>query len=77
MKVIILGGYGNFGKRIARLLTRKGIAVIIAGRDRAKAAALARALPLGLAEVAVFDAKSNLLGQFEVHRWRRALHRPC
>jgi hypothetical protein len=63
MKVLILGGYGNFGKRIARLLTRKGIAVIIAGRDSAKAAALAKALPPNLAEIAVFDAKSALLPQ--------------
>jgi hypothetical protein len=63
MKVLILGGYGNFGKRIARLLTRKGIAVIVAGRDGAKAAALAKALPPGLADVAVFDAKSVLLPQ--------------
>jgi hypothetical protein len=63
MKVLILGGYGNFGKRIARLLTRKGIVVIVAGRDGAKAAALAKVLPPGLAEVAVFDAKSDLLPQ--------------
>jgi Saccharopine dehydrogenase NADP binding domain len=63
MKVLILGGYGNFGKRIASLLTRKGIVVIVAGRDGAKAAALAKVLPPGLAEVAVFDAKSDLLPQ--------------
>jgi len=63
MKVLILGGYGNFGKRIARLLTRKGVAVIVAGRDGAKAAALAKVLPPGLADVAVFDAKSDLLFQ--------------
>jgi len=36
-KVLILGGYGNFGKRIATLLTRQKIAVIIAGRDGKKA----------------------------------------
>jgi Saccharopine dehydrogenase NADP binding domain len=66
MKVLILGGYGNFGKRIAHLLTRKGIAVILAGRDGAKAAALAKTLPPELAEVVVFDAKSGLLRQLEV-----------
>ena len=66
MKVLILGGYGNFGKRIARLLTRKGVGVIIAGRDGAKAAALAKALPPELAEVAVFDVKSGLLPQLEI-----------
>jgi hypothetical protein len=66
MKVLILGGYGNFGKRIARLLTRKGIAVIIAGRDGSKAAALVKALPAELTEVAAFDAKSDLLSQLAI-----------
>ena len=33
MTALILGGYGNFGKRIAGLLTRKGVVVVIAGRD--------------------------------------------
>jgi hypothetical protein len=36
-KVLILGGYGNFGKRIGRLLARSGVPVIIAGRNRQKA----------------------------------------
>jgi prephenate dehydrogenase len=44
-RVLILGGYGNFGKRIARLLTRHNIAVIVAGRDADKAKLLARTLP--------------------------------
>jgi hypothetical protein len=60
MKVLVLGGYGNFGKRIARLLTRDGVAVIIAGRDRSKADHLVRSLPHGLAEAAAFDAKIDL-----------------
>ena len=44
-EVLILGGYGNFGKRIARGLGRHGVPVIIAGRDLAKARALAAKLP--------------------------------
>jgi hypothetical protein len=60
MKALILGGYGNFGKRIAELLTRKGVAVVIAGRDAAKAEAAARTLPAQLTEHAAFDAKSDL-----------------
>jgi len=60
MKVLVLGGYGNFGKRIARLLTRDGVAVIVAGRDRSKAHSLVRTLPEGLAEAAVFDAYADL-----------------
>ena len=58
--VLLLGGYGNFGKRIATALTRSGIAVIIAGRDRAKADALVAALPPELASSAVFDITQHL-----------------
>ena len=43
--VLILGGYGNFGKRIAQGLSRRGVRVVIAGRDAGKAEALAAALP--------------------------------
>jgi hypothetical protein len=63
MKALILGGYGNFGKRIAGLLTRKGVAVVIAGRDAAKAEVAAKTLPPQLAEYAAFDAKSDLARQ--------------
>ena len=44
-EVLILGGYGNFGKRIAAGLARHGVAMIIAGRDGAKAEAMAAGLP--------------------------------
>ena len=44
-EVLVLGGYGNFGKRIARGLSGHGVPVIVAGRDLAKAEALAKALP--------------------------------
>jgi len=44
-EVLILGGYGNFGKRIARALSRHGVPVIVAGRDLAKARTLAAELP--------------------------------
>jgi saccharopine dehydrogenase-like NADP-dependent oxidoreductase len=37
MQVLILGGYGVFGSRLAELLTRDGFEVVIAGRDAAKA----------------------------------------
>jgi hypothetical protein len=60
MKALILGGYGNFGKRIADLLTRKGVAVVIAGRDAAKAEAAAKTLPPQLTEHAACDAKLDL-----------------
>jgi len=44
-EVLILGGYGNFGKRIATALGRHKVPVIIAGRNLAKAQALAADLP--------------------------------
>lgn len=49
-KVLILGGYGNFGKRIAEALVWSNVPVIIAGRDLSKAQALAdrlKAMVLG------------------------------
>lgn len=39
--VLVLGGYGNFAKRIVRGLARHGVPIIIAGRNGAKATALA------------------------------------
>ncbi|WP_303829879.1 saccharopine dehydrogenase family protein [Asticcacaulis taihuensis] len=44
-EILILGGYGNFGKRITRALSRHGLPLIIAGRDLSKAEALCRELP--------------------------------
>ncbi len=61
-KVLILGGYGNFGKRIAQALVKAHIPVIIAGRDRAKAEVLEKELGT-FAEVAAFDVNHNLAGQ--------------
>lgn len=64
-KVLILGGYGNFGKRIARALAKKSIPVIIAGRSQEKAQNFAAILPAGLAEIAVFDINNELAGNLE------------
>lgn len=44
MKVLLLGGYGVFGERLARLLVRDGHAVTIAGRDAKAAQRLATTL---------------------------------
>ncbi len=54
--VLILGGYGNFGKRIARALAGDGVPVVIAGRSREKAEALAATLPG--AQAAVFNVNN-------------------
>jgi len=66
--VLILGGYGNFGKRIAEALTRDGIPVIIAGRSADKAAELQRQLPPSLVSVAVFDATVGLEAYLQDNR---------
>jgi len=57
--VLILGGYGNFGKRIARRLVASGVTVIIAGRNADKAKSLAATLGSGATGEAV-DAEQGL-----------------
>jgi hypothetical protein len=41
---IVFGGYGTFGSHVARELARKGVQVIVAGRDAARAETFARSL---------------------------------
>lgn len=60
--VLILGGYGNFGKRIAAALAAKGIDIIIAGRSADKAKTLADSLGTQ-ARYAAFDANTDLADQ--------------
>jgi len=51
-RVLILGGYGNFGKRIAKSLSvLKGITILIAGRNVKKAEQLCKELSLKGANV--------------------------
>jgi hypothetical protein len=59
-EILVLGGYGNFGKRIVELLVRQQFNVIIAGRNRTKAAALAEQLRPDVVQVAVFDVRRDL-----------------
>lgn len=62
--VLILGGYGNFGKRIAAALAASGIPVMIAGRSGQKARALAEELqrryPDADVEITAFDIARGL-----------------
>ncbi|WP_073953943.1 SDR family oxidoreductase [Thalassospira sp. TSL5-1] len=51
MKIVILGGYGVFGSRLAELLLRDGHDVVVAGRHRAKAKACANDLGCAALEV--------------------------
>lgn len=64
-KVLVLGGYGNFGRRISSRLSKAGIAVIIAGRDKLKAQQLATELG---AEAAAFDVTQDLSSQLKLLR---------
>jgi Saccharopine dehydrogenase NADP binding domain len=64
-KVLILGGYGNFGKRIAVALAKASVPVIISGRDFGKAEALRNEIG-HLAECASFDANTELADQLTV-----------
>jgi len=65
-KVLILGGYGNFGKRIAQSLVKHNISVIIAGRSRVKAHSFAQTLPESLATVAVLDIAYEFAQQLKL-----------
>ena len=56
-KILVLGGYGNFGKRISARLAKAGFAVVIGGRDATKATKLAAELKT---EMAVFDLNTEL-----------------
>jgi hypothetical protein len=68
-QVLILGGYGNFGARIAAQLMQDNISIVIAGRDLQKAEALQKKLiqnaDANLVKIAVFDANKELDQQLE------------
>lgn len=44
MKLVVMGGYGTFGSLVAQELAYRGVNVVIAGRDAAKAEAFAGSL---------------------------------
>lgn len=68
-KVLILGGYGNFGKRISIALAKANIPIIIAGRDGAQAQLLFNEInntyPNSKVETAVLDTNTNFATQLE------------
>lgn len=66
---MILGGYGNFGKRISAALAAKGVPVLIAGRNLQKARKLAQSIG-PLATPLQLDIETGLEQAF-------AAHRPC
>ena len=58
--ILILGAYGNFGKRIAHALSRAEYPVVVAGRNARKAATVMAQLPGAGHEIAVFDVNLEL-----------------
>ncbi|MEN9562275.1 MAG: hypothetical protein RIR73_519 [Chloroflexota bacterium] len=55
MKILILGGYGTFGGRLAQLLANdERLTLLIAGRSKEKADAFCRQLPAGAQRTPVF-----------------------
>jgi len=84
MNVLVLGGYGVFGERLARLLTRDGHQVTVAGRDLRAAERLGRdincsALQIDrtgdLSAIAGFDVVVDAAGPFHTagdDAWRVA-----
>lgn len=66
--VLVLGGYGNFGRRIAAALIKHEVPVIVAGRSLDRAEAEVRALNSKLAKAAAFDALQDLGGQLQALR---------
>ncbi|MGH6931707.1 MAG: saccharopine dehydrogenase NADP-binding domain-containing protein, partial [Dongiaceae bacterium] len=65
MKILILGGYGTFGARLARLLAdQPGVTLLIAGRSRDKAAAFCASLKAGVvAEPLALDRNGDVHGE--------------
>lgn len=67
-EVLVLGGYGNFGKRIVELLLRRDIPVIVAGRDLAKASALTQSHQGKPVRATAFDMRQDLAAQLQTLR---------
>ena len=65
--VLILGGYGNFGKRISAALASKGIPVLIAGRDFQMASDLAKSIGPNATPLKL-DIETGLTRAFKEHR---------
>ncbi|MET3178136.1 UNVERIFIED_ORG: saccharopine dehydrogenase-like NADP-dependent oxidoreductase [Variovorax guangxiensis] len=63
MKVVVLGGYGNFGARISRALAGSpGIELLVAGRDAQRATAFASSLGAAASGVRIDVQAADLAG---------------
>jgi len=70
--ILILGGYGNFGKRISLALAKSKIPIIIAGRNKNQAQALSSEIhhhfPNTSIATACFDVNTDLDQQLKQHK---------
>ncbi len=77
-RIFILGGYGNFGWRIARAFAQEAIACTIIGRNSEKAEKLALDLrstyPDADISTAIFDVNKNLQEQLKIHNPLAVIH---
>ncbi len=70
MKILILGGYGTFGGRLAYLLADdERVTLLLAGRSKEKAAAFCEKLPAGAQRIPLFFDRDG-----EVERQIREIH---
>ena len=64
---IVFGGYGVFGSHVARELAKRGIKLVLVGRDRARAESFAKSLETGhnaaVADLSDFDSCRKLLNE--------------
>ncbi len=65
MRILVLGGYGTFGGRLAELLAEEArLTLIIAGRSEARARAFSERLPAGAARLTLaFDRDGDVDAQ--------------
>lgn len=63
VRVVVLGGYGEFGRRLAGRLVSSGVTVIVAGRSAERAGTLAEALACESRRIDIDDDLASSLEQ--------------
>ncbi|OSZ76541.1 saccharopine dehydrogenase family protein [Hydrogenophaga sp. IBVHS1] len=75
LKTLVLGGYGNFGARIARALVNEpGIDVVVGGRDLLRAAVFAAGLGGGAQALRVDAASPSLAATLQANGIGLVIH---
>lgn len=76
--IMILGGYGAFGKRIASQLADKGYDLLLVGRNKFKAESLANALQYPRPNISIkalcFDINHGLEDALKLHQPKVLIH---